>query len=221
MLDVMCIYQKQLELLLRFPNVPDRLPITPVASLAMASTPRLANQPDISFRSWVIVEKYRVCFPNSPSSSISNTQPVTLSLCTSMPQQRLQTIRIRGSYLSLVAEDARSEEVSLSCSTIRDNPLCHTASRSNLIAGCSPPLSNRPSSTPGSNGAYNNAIHFMIRCEPWIMKNLIGSPGSICSPDRQGGSTCFSREMACCLGVRVWPLDAAVRIAYVMACYSN
>ena len=68
---------------------------------------------------------------------------------------------------------------------------------------------------------YNNAIHFMIRCEPWIMKNLIGFPGSICSPDRQGGSTCFSREMACCLGVRVWPLDAAVRIAYVMACYSN
>jgi hypothetical protein len=28
------------------------------------------------------------------------------------------------------------------------------------------------SSAPSSDGAYNNAVHFMIRCEPWIMSNL-------------------------------------------------
>src|SRR6516162_11395145 len=74
----------------------------------MASTPRFANQVAISFRSRVIVEKYLVSFRNSPSSSISNTQAVTLFLCMSMPQQRLYTIRIIGSFSEPSCEDARS-----------------------------------------------------------------------------------------------------------------
>jgi hypothetical protein len=74
----------------------------------MASTPRFANQVAISFRSRVIVEKYLLCFRNSPSSSITNTQAVTLFLCTSMPQQRLYTIRITGSFSEPGCEDARN-----------------------------------------------------------------------------------------------------------------
>src|SRR5258708_12131787 len=74
----------------------------------IASPPRFANQVSISFRSRVIVEKYLLCFRNSPSPSITNTQAVTLFLCTSMPQQRLYTIRITGSFSEPGCEDARS-----------------------------------------------------------------------------------------------------------------
>ena len=40
--------------------------------------------------------------------------------------------------------------------------------------------------------AYNNAIHFVIRCELWIMKNLVGFGGKSRDTIVGARDTCFS-----------------------------